>query len=75
MTESLEYLLITVKAIELFIYKGLRLSWKKSLLAIYKGLRFFVNILTIQDKYSPLNRDNLMQPTQTQLSLKQKMFF
>ena len=58
----------------LVIYKGLKLSWKKSLLVIYKGLRFFVNILTTQDKYSLLNRDNLTEPTQPQLSLKQKTF-
>ena len=31
----------------------------------------FVNTLTADDKYSPLNRDNLTQPIQTKLSQKQ----
>ena len=35
-------------------------------------LRLFVNTLTTDDKYSLLNRDNLTQPIQTQLSQKQK---
>ena len=35
----------------------------------------FVNILTADDKYSLLNRDNLRQPIQMQLSQKQKKFF
>ena len=34
----------------------------------------FVNILTVDDKSSLLNRDNLRQLTQMQLSLKQKTF-
>ena len=34
----------------------------------------FVNILTVDDKSSLLNRDNLRQLTQMQLSLKQKAF-
>ena len=34
----------------------------------------FVNTLTADDKYSPLNRDNLTQPIQTQLSQKQQAF-
>ena len=34
----------------------------------------FVNILTVDDKSSFLNRDNLRQLTQMQLSLKQKTF-
>ena len=34
----------------------------------------FVNTLTVDDKYSLLNRDNLTQPIRTQLSLKQKAF-
>ena len=32
----------------------------------------FVNTLTADDKYSPLNRDNLTQPIRTQLSQKQQ---
>ena len=34
----------------------------------------FVNTLTADDKYSPLNRDNLTQPIQTKLSQKQAAF-
>ena len=34
----------------------------------------FVNTLTADDKYSPLNRDNLTQPIRTQLSQKQEAF-
>ena len=34
----------------------------------------FVNTLTADDKYSPLNRDNLTQPIRTKLSQKQKAF-
>ena len=34
----------------------------------------FVNILTGDDKYSLLNRDNLKQPIQMQLSQKQRAF-
>ena len=37
-------------------------------------LRFFIKTLTTDDKYSLLNRDNLTQPIQTQLSQKQKTF-
>ena len=34
----------------------------------------FANILTADDKHSLLNRDNLRQPIQMQLSKKQKRF-
>ena len=34
----------------------------------------FVNTLTADDKYSLLNRDNLMQPIPTPLSQKHKAF-
>ena len=34
----------------------------------------FVNTLTPDDKYSPLNRDNLTQPIRTKLSQKQQAF-
>ena len=44
------------------------------MLVLCKILRLFVNTLTADDKYSLLNRDNLMQPIQMQLSLKQKAF-
>ena len=35
-------------------------------------LRVFVDTLTADDEYFPLNRDNLMQPIQILLSQKQK---
>ena len=44
------------------------------LLVSCKILRLFVNTMTADDKYSLLNRDNLTQPTQMQLSPKQKTF-
>ena len=34
----------------------------------------FINTLTLDDRYSLLNRNNLMQTIQIQLSKKQKMF-
>ena len=39
-----------------------------------KILRMFVNILTSDDKCFLLNRDNIRQPIQIQLSQKQKNF-
>ena len=50
------------------------MRWKKSLLVIHKILRLFVNTLTVDDKHYLLNRDNLTQPIQMQLSEKQKTF-
>ena len=44
------------------------------MLLISKLLGIIVNILTAEDKYSLLNRDNLRQPIQVQLSQKQKAF-
>ena len=41
---------------------------------IHKILRLFVNTLTVNDKHYMLNRDNLTQPIQIQLSQKQKTF-
>ena len=41
---------------------------------IHKTLRLFVNTLTLDDKHYLLNRDNLTQPIQIQLSQKQKTF-
>ena len=52
-----------------------QLSWKKYLLVISKFLRLFVKILTADDKYSLLNRDNIRQPVQIQLTQKQKNKF
>ena len=53
---------------------SLLLSCKMSLLALCKILRLFVNKVTADDKYSLLNRDNLTQPIQMQLSQKQILF-
>ena len=50
------------------------MSRKKSVLVRCKALQVFVNTLTADDKYSPLNRDNLTQPIRTQLSQKQQAF-
>ena len=41
---------------------------------IHKILRRFVNALAVNDKHYLLNRDNLTQPIQIQLSQKQKIF-
>ena len=40
----------------------------------HKILRLFFNTLTVNDKHYLLNRDNLPQPIQMQLSEKQKTF-
>ena len=56
------------------IYQSLarQLHWKKCLLVIHKIVRLFVNTLTVNDKHYLLNRNNLTQPIQTELSQKQK---
>ena len=41
---------------------------------IHKIPRLFVNILTVDDKHYLLNRDNLTERIQMQLSKKQKTF-
>ena len=41
---------------------------------IHKILRLFVNTLTVDDKHYLLNRDNLTEPIQMQLTKKQKTF-
>ena len=51
------------------------MHWKKSLLVIHKILRLFVNTLTVDEKHYLLNRDNLTQTIQIQLSQKQNTFF
>ena len=51
-----------------------QLNFKKSLLVICKIWRLFPNTLSADGKYSLLNRDNLTQPIQMQLSRKQKTF-
>ena len=47
---------------------------KKSLLVIHKILKLFVNTLIVDDKHYLLNRDNLKETIQKQLSQKQKSF-
>ena len=42
---------------------------------IDKILRLFVYTLTVNDKHYSLNRDNLTEPIQIQLSQKQKILF
>ena len=64
MAAPLQYLLITVKVVAL----------KKSLLVIHKILRLFVNTLRVIDKHYLLNRDNLTQQIQIQLSENRKTF-
>ena len=58
------------------IYRSLlrQLSYKKSVLVICKIPRLFINTLSADGKNSLLNRDNLTQPIQMQLSGKQKTF-
>ena len=51
-----------------------QLTFKKFLLVICKISRLFPNTLCADAKYSRLNRDNLMQPIQMELSRKQKTF-
>ena len=51
-----------------------QLSTKKCLSVIGKLSELFFNILSAGQKYSLLNRDNLTQPSQMQLSLKEKTF-
>ena len=52
-----------------------QLTYKKSLLVIWKISRLFPNTLSADSKYSLLNRDNLTQPIQMQVSKKEKTFF
>ena len=59
-----EIQLITVKVVAL----------EKPLLVIHKILRLFVNTLAVNDKYYLHNRDNLTQPTRTQLCQKKNFF-
>ena len=56
--------MITAKSIELEIF--LLLTWKI--------LGLLVNTLATDEGYPILNRDNLMRPSQMQLSQKQKHF-
>ena len=58
------------------IYSPLQrqLSLEKFLLVISKILRLFVNTFTTDDKYSLLNKNNLIKPIQTQLYHKKTFF-
>ena len=60
----LQYLLIPLKVVAL----------QKVSLVIGEFLRLFVNTLPANDKHYMLNRNNLTQPIQIQLSQKQKIF-
>ena len=51
-----------------------QLSFKKSLLVIWKIWRLFPNTLSVHGKYSLLNGFNLTQPIEMQLSPKIKTF-
>ena len=43
-------------------------------LVIHKVLKIFVNTLTVDEKHYLVNRDNLTEPIQVELSQKQKTF-
>ena len=60
----LYYLLFTVKLIAL----------EKVSFSEKKILKLFVKTLTVNDKHYALNRDNLAEPIQMQLSQKEKTF-
>ena len=64
MAAPLQYLLKALMAVAL----------EKSVLVIHKILRLLVNTLIADDKHYLLNRDNLSQRIQKQLSQKQKTF-
>ena len=64
MAAPLQYLLNTLKVGTL----------QKVFLLIHRIVRLFVNPLTADDKHYQLNRDNLTQPIQIQLSQNQKFF-
>ena len=51
-----------------------KLSLRTSLLVICKILKMFVNRFTANEEYFLLDRGTLTQPTETQLSKKQKTF-
>ena len=52
----------------------MQLSCQNSLLVTWKISTLFPNTLSANGKYTLLNRDNLMEPIQMQLSRKQKTF-
>ena len=50
------------------------MHWKKSVLVIEKILRLLVNTSTVDDKHYVLNRNNLKERIEMQLSEKKKTF-
>ena len=58
----------------IFLSLWRQLTYKKSLLLTCEISRLFPNTLGADCKYSLLNRDNLTQPIQMQVSQKQKTF-
>ena len=64
MAAPLQNLLITLKVVEL----------DKVSLLIHKVLRLFLTTLTVDEEYYLLNRDNLTEAIEMQLSQKQKLF-
>ena len=64
MAAPLQNLLITLKVVEL----------DKVSLLIHKVLRLFLTTLTVDEEYYLLNRENLTETIQMQLSQKQKLF-
>ena len=64
MAEPLQYLLITLKVVAL----------EKVSFSDKQNPRLFVNTLTVNGKHYLLNRDNLTQAIQIQLSEQQKTF-
>ena len=54
---------------------GSQLSYKKSLLVIWKIPKQFPNTLSLDGNYSLLDKDNLTRPIKMEFSPKQKTFF
>ena len=52
----------------------MEVHWEESFLVIHNTLRLFINTLTADDKHYLLNRDNLVQRIQMNLSQKQRTF-
>ena len=51
----------------------MKFSCKLSLLVIHRNVELFVNVLTADDKYSLLNRSNLVEAIMMQFSNKKMM--
>ena len=50
------------------------MSWKNSLLVVWKILRLFDNTLTADDKYSLLSKNNFVKRIQVLVSQEEKLF-